>query len=611
MEIVRHFFLNVLISMLIWCRPEHIIADAFLPTGFHIGELSLYSSLQKAPFQSKAKKSNLLPNHLLIRQIRAGGVAKMSKTYEDNNRMTDKIIKSKKSKATDQNSNSSTLSAPTVKTIISFAIPAIGIWLCGPLLSLIDTSAVGLLSGTSQQAALNPAITIAEDGALLVSFMYTATTNLVAAAYGNDRKTNDLSNTRITVITALQLAAVVGIIFGIGLGLSSTFLLKSLLGRGKDINLEVLTAAERYVRIRALGMPAAVVIGSAQSACLGMKDIRSPLLVMVLAAFVNLLGDFIFVGNSNALLGGAAGAAWATVISQYTALILFLRWLNKKTKNDAGTYQTNGNEVRINNKSVNEKENSNEKCFSTKGILHGHFEYRNLLQIPSSMKTAKKFWPYAIPVTTTAIGRVSGYVAMSHVVSSSMTTVDMAAQQIVLAFFLCLIPMCDSLNLTAQSFVPGIFEYKGDPELRTKVLKQTVTNFLKAGLYFGFVLMGVVACMPLVSTFFSLDPNVIASVNSTTLYLSLYALFSGIVCAGEGLLLGQKDLKFLSNSFTVFFFVVPYVLLQVKKAALRGVEGIGLTTVWRVFTFYQSIRCSMWLLRLRYLLRRNSKETPI
>lgn len=60
------------------------------------------------------------------------------------------------------------LETPDVRKIILFAIPAIGIWLCSPILSLIDTSAVGLLAGTSQQAALNPAITITEDGALLV-----------------------------------------------------------------------------------------------------------------------------------------------------------------------------------------------------------------------------------------------------------------------------------------------------------------------------------------------------------------------------------------------------------------------------------------------------------
>ena len=42
-------------------------------------------------------------------------------------------------------------------------------------------------------------------------------------------------------------------------------------------------------RIRALDIPAAVIIGSAQSACLGMKDVRSPLYVHFAAAVVNFL----------------------------------------------------------------------------------------------------------------------------------------------------------------------------------------------------------------------------------------------------------------------------------------------------------------------------------
>jgi len=59
------------------------------------------------------------------------------------------------------------LDAPNLKTIIRFAVPAIGVWLCNPLLSLIDTSCVGLLSGTIQQAALNPATAVTDYGALL------------------------------------------------------------------------------------------------------------------------------------------------------------------------------------------------------------------------------------------------------------------------------------------------------------------------------------------------------------------------------------------------------------------------------------------------------------
>ena len=60
------------------------------------------------------------------------------------------------------------IQAPSVGKILKFAIPAIGVWLCGPLLSLIDTSAVGILSGTTQQAALNPAVAVTDYAALLI-----------------------------------------------------------------------------------------------------------------------------------------------------------------------------------------------------------------------------------------------------------------------------------------------------------------------------------------------------------------------------------------------------------------------------------------------------------
>ncbi len=62
----------------------------------------------------------------------------------------------------------SKIEPPKVSKILKFAIPAIGVWLCNPLLSLIDTSAVGLFSGTIQQAALNPAVAVTDYAALLI-----------------------------------------------------------------------------------------------------------------------------------------------------------------------------------------------------------------------------------------------------------------------------------------------------------------------------------------------------------------------------------------------------------------------------------------------------------
>jgi len=72
------------------------------------------------------------------------------------------------SKISTQSTNKKPLSSPGLSKIFKFAIPAIGVWLCGPILSLIDTSSVGLLAGTAHQAALSPAVAVTEYSALLL-----------------------------------------------------------------------------------------------------------------------------------------------------------------------------------------------------------------------------------------------------------------------------------------------------------------------------------------------------------------------------------------------------------------------------------------------------------
>jgi hypothetical protein len=161
---------NVLVAVLVISNAIHRTTDAaFFPSinnnikrrisynsdqrGHHdLNNLSNHRNHQNQPFSSS-----------MLQQWRAGGAF--------NNKQRKYNLKSHKVStlsSSDSINDNQDLQAPGVQNIIAFAIPAIGIWLCGPLLSLIDTSAVGLLSGTAQQAALNPAITITEDGALLV-----------------------------------------------------------------------------------------------------------------------------------------------------------------------------------------------------------------------------------------------------------------------------------------------------------------------------------------------------------------------------------------------------------------------------------------------------------
>jgi Na+-driven multidrug efflux pump len=441
--------------------------------------------------------------------------------------------------------------------------------------------------------------------------MYTATTNLVAGAKETDSE-NGKDKTKETMIHAITLSGYVGAVRAFLSILFAKPLLRLIIGND-SIDAQVFQAATRYVRIRALGMPAAVIIGSAQSACLGLQDIRSPFYVLVAAALVNFCGDMCFVGNKHHLIGGAAGAAWATTFSQYFAVIAFMKWLTLSTTST--TSSSNLDFV---------------KKPTARGFLSEKLKFKDFMQLPDR-KALGSFWPFFLPVTMTSIGRVSAYVAMSHVVSSSLGTLSMAANQIILSLFYCLTPVADSLNLTAQSFIPPLFEKKKSP-LRTQALRKSLRSFIYAAVLFGAALSCSVCVIPLFSNLFTSDGLVMSQVNAIIPYL--FGVFSvhGVICAGEGgficyleqkiiysyvanifvtsdegFLLGCKDLNFLSRMYAMFFVTMPYFMLRVKWAARLG-QTVDLSSVWRVFMGYQIFRSTAWFTRLLFLQNRRERE---
>merc|ERR1712176_847676 len=76
-----------------------------------------------------------------------------------------------------------------------------------------------------------------------------------------------------------------------------------------------------------------------------MGDVRSPLYVLFAAAVVNFFGDVLMVPLSSPWLGGASGAAWATVFSQYVALFVFIKWFTGKTGKESKLQNADGNGV--------------------------------------------------------------------------------------------------------------------------------------------------------------------------------------------------------------------------------------------------------------------------
>lgn len=431
-----------------------------------------------------------------------------------------------------------------------------------------------------------------------------------------------MPKTASVFVNSIQVSVLVGIGLCGVLLLFSKPMLQLLIGSTVTHDPQLLSLAQKYVCIRAMGMPAAAMIGTAQAACLGMQDVKSALRVFGISAIVNLVVDLALVRHPNTWIGGVAGAAWATVLSQYFAGWLFVKWLCDDKKDDTMVPADAGSTNRflakfqsilkrkgsVDNPEANMLAN-NSQAFSTRAFLAGKFGFKQILKRPCK-EISKGFTPYVLPVITSEIGRCSTYAAMGHVVSSVFGTISMAANQIILSIFYALIPIADSLCLTAQSLIPGIVARSenqstaSEPSNRHKILWQTTKNFAKAAVLTGFVQAGLVATIPSTGNLFTTDKSVLNVVNKIVPILLPIFASHGIFCVTEGILLGHRDLTFLGRMYGLFFAVVPLLMLNLKRLAIAGNEAINLVSVWQLFLGYQAFRISAWVGRVLWMQRK-------
>lgn len=94
------------------------------------------------------------------------------------------------SKSTIESSSSSS----SKREMLSFAIPALGIYLCNPLLSNMDNAFVGHTIGTVGLAALSPATICIDQMLYLFNFLGRATTGIVTRAYYSSNSNDNSSD---------------------------------------------------------------------------------------------------------------------------------------------------------------------------------------------------------------------------------------------------------------------------------------------------------------------------------------------------------------------------------------------------------------------------------
>ena len=196
------------------------------------------------------------------------------------------------------------------REILRLALPALGALAAEPLYLLADTAIVGHL-GTRQLAALALAATVLGILVELCNFLAYGTTAQVARLSG----AGELPRAGELAAQALWLAVGVGLVLALACLALAGPLLHAVGGSGAAAD-----DAARYVRLSAAGLPFALVALAGNGYLRGVGDLRTPLVVLVVANAANVVLELVLVYGLDL---GLDGSAIGTVVVQAGTGVVF------------------------------------------------------------------------------------------------------------------------------------------------------------------------------------------------------------------------------------------------------------------------------------------------
>ncbi len=196
-----------------------------------------------------------------------------------------------------------TLRSPYDREIVRLALPALGALAAEPLYLLVDTAIVGHL-GRPQLAALGIAITILGGTFAIFNFLQYGTTAQVARAGGAGEE----ETARRLGAQAVWLSLAFGVAVSALIAALAPQLVELMGGEGMAADYAV-----TYLRIAAIGFPAAFIALAAQGFLRGVADLRTPLQILIAGNVVNVFLEVLFVYGFG---WGIAGSAWGTALAQ-------------------------------------------------------------------------------------------------------------------------------------------------------------------------------------------------------------------------------------------------------------------------------------------------------
>jgi putative MATE family efflux protein len=414
--------------------------------------------------------------------------------------------------------------------ILRLAVPALGSLAAEPLYVLVDTAIVGHL-GRSELAALGIAATVLSGLFGIFNFLQYGTTAQVARARGAGQK----AVAGRLGAQALWLSLAFGIVVAGLVASLAVPIVDAMGGEG-----ETAEHAVTYLRIAALGLPAAFLALGAPGYLRGVADLRTPLLIVVAGNAVNVVLEVLFVYGFD---WGIAGSAWGTVVAQAAMGVGFVVVVLRRV---------------------------------------GGVDVRPQLALAWRLLSVGRW----IFLRTTAL---LGSFVLASAVAARIGDASLAAHQIAFQLWIFLALVLDAVAIAGQIIV-GRELGGGRAEEAYEASERMIWLSVALGAVFAAILVAGISAIPRA---FTGDASVLDEARALWPLFALTLPFSGAVFALDGILIGAGDGPYLAGSMLVSFGACAVALAGVLAA------GGGIRGVWLAIAVLVGVRLLAMSVRFR------------
>lgn len=201
-------------------------------------------------------------------------------------------------------------SGPVFSPLVRFALPVLGAQFLQAMYGGIDLLIVGQFSATADVSGVSTGSMIMHSLTMVIIALSMGITILTAQKIGE----GDTKAAGQAVGTGITLFALIGVLWTVCM-----ILFAEPITRIMQAPEEAFAQTAGYVRICGGGALFITAYNLLGSIFRGTGDSKMPLITVAIAAALNIAGDLFFVAKMNM---GAAGAAWATIISQAVSVII-------------------------------------------------------------------------------------------------------------------------------------------------------------------------------------------------------------------------------------------------------------------------------------------------